>query len=273
MAGNRATSNLLVGGSGRLSAAAPSARLQRLEVGTETVGPLDALDRIFPTEAAGPTIGRDEVLAALWELELDERRPAGFANSDALREAVTKRRRSRQENVTQVTGAAAALHAAFTPGNDEEVSYAIHGSYAAVIHGAPITAADIDVVVSDMSKATAALTNAGFAVAGGGSLLVRKFIHLSSRTQVDVVVGGKSADFGIDPGRRELRNGVFVLPVAEVLISLVVRHDRRPKDTIAFGQLARRRGPELSDADRQRVIVASKMTTDWDTLMSRVVPF
>jgi hypothetical protein len=134
--------------------------------------------------------------------------------------------------------------------------WAVQGSYAAVLHGAPIEAGDIDVLVKDVPTALNALFIGGFHLEGG-TLLVYKLKHRND-TDIDLVSTG-GGDFGIDPANRVSMGGVYVMNLCEVLKSLLMRPKRRDKDVIAFIWLVLHKGDTLDEQQRESIaLLATK---------------
>lgn len=157
--------------------------------------------------------------------------------------------------------AASAIHKVLT---DAGVAYAIQGSYAARLHGAPIGAGDIDVLVEDLRSAKLAFRASGM-TARKGSHAVSKWVHANG-TDIDLALG---PEFGVDIAQRETVGGLNVLNTYEVLLSLLLRHERRQKDHEAFVWLARHKGNALT-GEQQGKIAAHTPFGSWNKLMEAV---
>jgi hypothetical protein len=153
--------------------------------------------------------------------------------------------------------AASAIHAALTGAG---VAYAIQGSYAARIHGAPIGAGDIDVLVNDMRAGKRAFAIAGLTETGG-SYAVSKWSH-GNGAEIDLALG---SEFGVNIANSETVGGLRVLNVYEVLLGLVLRPEKRQKEQDALFWLAKHKGETLTGT--QQETIASRLGLSWAKLM------
>lgn len=139
------------------------------------------------------------------------------------------------------------------------VVYAIQGSAAALIHGAVVSQApaDVDFLVANLADALRALGSSVPGVSAtftqvGQYMAVRKFRHASGPDTVDIDVA-MGMEFGIDPAHRSAVQNVWVLTLAETLMSLLLRPERRRKEAEAFASLVVLKGGQLSPDDRERI--------------------
>jgi hypothetical protein len=153
--------------------------------------------------------------------------------------------------------AAAAIHTAL---NGAGLAYAIQGSYAARLHGAPVGAGDIDVLVNDLRTAKLAFSAAGF-VETGGSYAVSKWQHPNG-TDIDLALG---SEFGVNIGNSVALGGLSVLNVHEVMLGLVLRPEKRQKEQDALLWLAKHRSGGLTNP--QKEAIASKLGLSWENIV------
>ena len=141
--------------------------------------------------------------------------------------------------------AATAIHTALTGAN---VTYAIQGSYAARLHGAPVGAGDIDVLVNNMRAAAVAFQGSGMK-RHGGSQAVGKWRHANG-TEIDLAMG---EEFGVNVANSETAGGVKVLNTYEVLLGLALRPEKRRKEQDALFWLAKHKGDALTAQQKETV--------------------
>jgi hypothetical protein len=143
--------------------------------------------------------------------------------------------------------------------------YAIQGSYAARIHGAPVDAGDIDVLVKDLRSSLAALLASKKFKDKGGSFAVKKLQHWRGAA-IDLVMAD---EFGMPIQNIVTIDNVAVMNLYEVLLSLLLRPEKRKKDQDAFIWLVLNKGNTLSSQEQQK-IAKQAQAPSWEALLKLI---
>jgi hypothetical protein len=147
------------------------------------------------------------------------------------------------------------LHHVFSGGH---IEYAVHGSCAALLHGALVQPppGDIDVVISErqLMGAIKELSVHCRLIPSARPTGVHNFRHTNGT--IIQLIGAD--DFGMPIRSRDTVSGVSVLNVEETLFGLLIRPPRLEggdKDQVAFATLADGRGHHLSPTAQDRIVV------------------
>ena len=145
-----------------------------------------------------------------------------------------------------------------------KLGYAVHGSCAALMHGAIVKPppGDIDVLIDkNLRGAFETLERCGrFQRVNDATRMVIGFVHIATRTEIQIA---EAAEFGMPIGSAILMQSISVLNLCETMISLALRPERakrseKLKEAIAFFSLCEKRSNELSTSDQERIVSACK---------------
>jgi len=153
------------------------------------------------------------------------------------------------------------------------IGYAVHGSCAALIHRAVVKPApgDIDVLIDRklVDACTAVTTSGRFKPAAGGSMLVKNFVHVTTKVEIQLV---EATEFGMPIKNSISIQSICVLNLCETMISLILRPLRTPgagskpgeanKEIFAFLSLCNLRGNELSSGDKASIVAKCGYSPD-----------
>jgi|tagenome__1003787_1003787.scaffolds.fasta_scaffold20964769_4 hypothetical protein len=146
----------------------------------------------------------------------------------------------------------------------DNLKWGVHGSCAARVRGATIIQPDdIDVLVTRLKPAADALEASGhFSFESGRPGGVQKFKHKHTQTGVDVA---DAQDFLPVFATSEVE-GIRFFTLAESIVSLILRPERREKEMRGFAFLVLKKGDQLKEEEKSRIASVAKMK-NWDDVV------